>query len=138
MTAGDAATRERPNGGAVTVSAVPGEHGPLADLLGRRRVLLAGTALFALSSLACAVADLRGLLIGLRALQGFGGGVVSPAPGRQPPPAPGGCGITERSPPPRLRGRRRYRDAGFRIVGSRLAHRWGPTIIMQRYEVELR
>ncbi len=50
-----------------------------ADLLGRRRVLLAGTALFALSSLACAVADSRGQLVGLRALQGFGGAIVSPA-----------------------------------------------------------
>ena len=53
--------------------------GRSADLLGRRRVFLAGTALFALSSLACAVADSRGLLIGARALQGFGGAVVSPA-----------------------------------------------------------
>jgi EmrB/QacA subfamily drug resistance transporter len=53
--------------------------GRAADLLGRRRVFLAGTALFALSSLACALADSRGLLIGARALQGFGGAVVSPA-----------------------------------------------------------
>ena len=50
-----------------------------ADLLGRRRVFLAGAALFALSSLACAVAASRGVLIGARALQGFGGGIVSPA-----------------------------------------------------------
>jgi EmrB/QacA subfamily drug resistance transporter len=50
-----------------------------ADLLGRRRVLLAGTALFGLSSLACALADARGLLVGARALQGFAGAVVSPA-----------------------------------------------------------
>src|SRR5436309_1972851 len=49
-----------------------------ADLLGRRRVLLAGTALFVLSSLACAVADRPGLLIAARALQGFGGAIVSP------------------------------------------------------------
>ena len=53
--------------------------GRAADLLGRRRVFLAGTALFALSSLACALADSRGLLIGARALQGLGGAVVSPA-----------------------------------------------------------
>ncbi len=50
-----------------------------ADLLGRRRVFLAGTALFVLSSLACALADSRGLLVGARALQGFGGAIVSPA-----------------------------------------------------------
>ncbi len=53
--------------------------GRSADLLGRRRVFLAGAALFALSSLVCAVADSRSVLIGARALQGFGGAVVSPA-----------------------------------------------------------
>jgi EmrB/QacA subfamily drug resistance transporter len=53
--------------------------GRCADLLGRRRVFIAGTALFTLSSLACALADSRGLLIGARALQGFGGAVLSPA-----------------------------------------------------------
>jgi EmrB/QacA subfamily drug resistance transporter len=53
--------------------------GRSADLLGRRRVFVAGTALFALSSLACALADSRGLLISARALQGLGGAVVSPA-----------------------------------------------------------
>ncbi len=53
--------------------------GRSADLLGRRRVFLAGTALFALSSLACALADSRGLLLMARALQGFGGAVISPA-----------------------------------------------------------
>ena len=31
-----------------------------------------------------------------------------------------------------------YRDAGFRIVGSRPTDQWGPPIIMQRYELELR
>jgi EmrB/QacA subfamily drug resistance transporter len=53
--------------------------GRCADLLGRRRVFIAGTALFALSSLACTLAGSRGLLIGARALQGFGGAVLSPA-----------------------------------------------------------
>ena len=53
--------------------------GRLADLLGRRRVFIVGTALFALSSLACALADSRGLMIGARSLQGFAGAVVSPA-----------------------------------------------------------
>jgi EmrB/QacA subfamily drug resistance transporter len=50
-----------------------------ADLLGRRRMFIVGVLLFTLSSLACAVAQSKGLLIGLRALQGFGGGIVSPA-----------------------------------------------------------
>src|ERR1700740_2801221 len=53
--------------------------GRSADLLGRRRVFLAGTAMFALSSLACALASSRGLLIGARALQGVAGPVLSPA-----------------------------------------------------------
>jgi EmrB/QacA subfamily drug resistance transporter len=53
--------------------------GRCADLLGRRRVFFAGTALFSLASLGCALADSRGLLIGARAVQGFGGAVLSPA-----------------------------------------------------------
>jgi EmrB/QacA subfamily drug resistance transporter len=53
--------------------------GRAADLLGRRRVFLAGTALFTLASLLCALASSRGLLLGARALQGFGGAVISPA-----------------------------------------------------------
>jgi len=53
--------------------------GRAADLLGRRRVLLGGIALFTLSSLACALSDSAGLLIGARAVQGIGGAVVSPA-----------------------------------------------------------
>jgi len=53
--------------------------GRAADLLGRRRVFLAGTAMFALSSLACALAGSRGLLIGARGIQGIAGAVTSPA-----------------------------------------------------------
>jgi EmrB/QacA subfamily drug resistance transporter len=53
--------------------------GRSADLLGRRRVFIVGVALFAIASLACAVASSRGLLLAARALQGFGGAVVSPA-----------------------------------------------------------
>jgi EmrB/QacA subfamily drug resistance transporter len=53
--------------------------GRCADLLGRRRVFLVGVALFSVSSLVCALAQSRGLLIGARALQGFGGAIVSPA-----------------------------------------------------------
>ena len=53
--------------------------GRSADLLGRRRVFLTGTAMFALSSLACALADSKGLLIAARGLQGLSGAVLSPA-----------------------------------------------------------
>ncbi len=47
--------------------------GPLSDSLGRRRPLLAGLALFAAMSLACAAAPDIGVLIGLRFLQGMAG-----------------------------------------------------------------
>jgi EmrB/QacA subfamily drug resistance transporter len=53
--------------------------GRAADLLGRKRVFLVGTAMFALSSLACALADSKGLLIAARSLQGLSGAVLSPA-----------------------------------------------------------
>lgn len=53
--------------------------GRAADLLGRKRVFLAGTILFAVASLACALAISQGLLLGARALQGLGAAVISPA-----------------------------------------------------------
>src|SRR5580698_6815766 len=53
--------------------------GRAADLLGRRRVLLAGIPLFTLSSLACALSGSASVLIAARALQGIGGAIVSPA-----------------------------------------------------------
>ena len=53
--------------------------GRAGDLLGRRRLLIAGTALFAASSLACGLADSRGLLVGARLAQGFGAAMMSPA-----------------------------------------------------------
>ncbi len=46
--------------------------GPLSDALGRRRPLLAGVALYAASSVCCALAPTAGWLIGARALQSFG------------------------------------------------------------------
>ena len=53
--------------------------GRAADLLGRRRVLVAGTALFALASLTCGLADSQGLLVGGRLVQGFGAAMMTPA-----------------------------------------------------------
>ncbi|GAA1428074.1 DHA2 family efflux MFS transporter permease subunit [Microlunatus lacustris] len=53
--------------------------GRLADLLGRRRMFLAGTVLFGLASVGCALApDARTLVAG-RALQGVGEALASPA-----------------------------------------------------------
>src|SRR5262249_16287806 len=51
----------------------------MADLLGRRRMLLTGLTLFSSASLLAGVAGSAGLLIGARALQGFGAALVSPA-----------------------------------------------------------
>jgi EmrB/QacA subfamily drug resistance transporter len=53
--------------------------GRLADLLGRRRMFVAGLGLFALSSLLCGIAWSSGSLIGFRALQGLGGALLAPA-----------------------------------------------------------
>ena len=47
--------------------------GPLSDRFGRRAPLLAGLALFAVTSLLCAVAPSAGVLIVLRFVQGIGG-----------------------------------------------------------------
>ncbi len=47
--------------------------GRLGDLVGRKRVFLAGVALFTLSSVACGLAPTQGVLIAGRFLQGAGG-----------------------------------------------------------------
>src|SRR5499426_2430093 len=52
--------------------------GRLADVLGRRRLFLAGLALFAASSLLCGLAWSEASLIGFRALQGLGGALLVP------------------------------------------------------------
>jgi EmrB/QacA subfamily drug resistance transporter len=53
--------------------------GRLADLLGRRRLFIAGLALFGLSSLLCGLAWSEGSLIAFRGLQGLGGAMLAPA-----------------------------------------------------------
>src|SRR5205809_2128165 len=53
--------------------------GRLADLLGRRRLFIAGLALFATSSLLCGLAWSETSLIAFRALQGLGGALLAPA-----------------------------------------------------------
>jgi len=53
--------------------------GRLADLLGRRRTLVAGTALFALASLAGGLAPNAGTLVGARLAQGLGAAVMTPS-----------------------------------------------------------
>jgi EmrB/QacA subfamily drug resistance transporter len=51
--------------------------GRLGDLLGHRRLFLAGIALFTLASAACGLAQSQEMLIAARAVQGLGGAVVS-------------------------------------------------------------
>ena len=53
--------------------------GRLADLLGRRRLFVAGLALFTVSSLLCGLAWSESSLIAFRALQGLGGALLAPA-----------------------------------------------------------
>src|SRR3954466_11462166 len=53
--------------------------GRMADLLGRRRVFIAGLILFALASLAGGLATTSGQLVAARAVQGLGAAILSPA-----------------------------------------------------------
>src|SRR3977135_879178 len=50
-----------------------------ADLLGRRRILMAGLALFTAASLGCGLATSGSALIPMRCLQGLGAAIVLPA-----------------------------------------------------------
>jgi EmrB/QacA subfamily drug resistance transporter len=53
--------------------------GRMADLLGPRRVFVAGLLLFGVTSLVAGLSDSPGFLIGARAVQGLGGALLSPA-----------------------------------------------------------
>jgi len=53
--------------------------GRMADLLGRRRVFIAGLIVFALASLAGGLAQSEAWLIAARAVQGLGAAILSPA-----------------------------------------------------------
>src|SRR6266699_3063060 len=53
--------------------------GRAADLLGRRRILMAGLTLFTAASLGCALAGSEGFLIAMRAFQGLGAAMLIPA-----------------------------------------------------------
>lgn len=53
--------------------------GRLTDLLGRRRVLITGLAMFAIASLVSGLADSAGVLIAARVVQGLGAALIPPA-----------------------------------------------------------
>jgi EmrB/QacA subfamily drug resistance transporter len=67
------------SGYALTFAALMLTGGKLADLLGRRRVFVGGLAVFAASSLACALAPTPEVLIGARIVQGVGAALMNPA-----------------------------------------------------------
>src|SRR6187549_789245 len=53
--------------------------GRAADVLGRRRVFLAGVLVFTIASFLCGLAWSEGVLIAARAVQGLGAAIISPA-----------------------------------------------------------
>src|SRR5207237_7621396 len=53
--------------------------GRAADRLGRRRLFVAGIALFSGASLICGLSQSEGMLLVARGAQGLGGAMVSPA-----------------------------------------------------------
>src|SRR6187397_1419832 len=53
--------------------------GRMADILGRRRLFIVGTAAFTLGSLLCGLAWSDSALLGSRAIQGLGAAIISPA-----------------------------------------------------------
>jgi DHA1 family bicyclomycin/chloramphenicol resistance-like MFS transporter len=59
----------------VAYAAMSVVHGPLSDAIGRRRVILAGLAVFAIASVGCALSTSLPMLLGFRALQGLSAGV---------------------------------------------------------------
>jgi EmrB/QacA subfamily drug resistance transporter len=51
----------------------------VADLLGRKRLFMAGLVLFSAASLACGLSNTDSQLIGFRAIQGLGAAIIAPA-----------------------------------------------------------
>lgn len=66
------------NGYTLTLAALILVGGSLGDRLGRRRVFVAGVVLFAVASIACAVAPTIEVLVLARAVQGIGGALLTP------------------------------------------------------------
>jgi EmrB/QacA subfamily drug resistance transporter len=62
----------------IVIAALLVPAGGLADRLGRKRIFLAGVALFVITSLACAAAPTLELLIAARVLQGIAAAVIAP------------------------------------------------------------
>ncbi len=89
--------------------------GTLVDVAGRRRVFLAGLAVFAGASVACALAGSVTALIAARAVQGAGAALV----------IPGGLAVLAAAYPP---GRERARAIGIWAATGALALALGPIV----------
>jgi EmrB/QacA subfamily drug resistance transporter len=81
-------------GYALTFAAFMLTGGTLADLLGRRKIFVAGLAVFTIASLLCGLAGSGPLLIAWRVVQGIGAAIMTPAT----------LGILTAAFPPRQRG----------------------------------
>jgi len=66
------------NGYNIVFAAVLIVGGQLADLIGRRRVFVAGVVVFTIASAACGAANSAGMLIAFRLLQGLGAALILP------------------------------------------------------------
>lgn len=96
----------------LAVSCLLALAGKAADVLGRKRVYLAGFGVFALGSAACAVAPTLGTLIGARVLQGIGASMLMAV----------GPAIVTRSVPPE----RRARSLGIQLAATYFGLTLGP------------
>ena len=67
------------NGYALTFGVLMLTGGKLADLMGRRRIFIAGLVIFTAASLACGLATNAEMLIGARVVQGVGSALMNPA-----------------------------------------------------------
>ena len=67
------------NGYALTFGVLMLTGGKLADMMGRRRIFVAGLVIFTIASLFCGLATSAGWLIGARIVQGVGSAFMNPA-----------------------------------------------------------
>ncbi|USA00607.1 MFS transporter [Streptomyces lydicamycinicus] len=88
--------------------------GRMSDLFGRRRLLIAGLALFGLASLWCALAPSLPVLVAARVVQGAGGALIMPA----------GLALLTNVFPPAVRGR----ATGWALGMGGLATACGPFV----------
>ncbi|BCK73643.1 hypothetical protein Srufu_075960 [Streptomyces libani subsp. rufus] len=88
--------------------------GRMSDLFGRRRLLIAGLALFGLASLWCALAPSLSVLVAARVVQGAGGALIMPA----------GLALLTNVFPPAVRGR----ATGWALGIGGLATACGPFV----------